>query len=69
MSQFDEAELDRIFKKFDTNADGQLSLTEFCEAMKILGGSDEVSRDIFKTIDIDNDGYIGYGEFLAYSNQ
>ncbi|KAI4320295.1 hypothetical protein MLD38_033791 [Melastoma candidum] len=64
----DKTELDRIFKRFDTDGDGQISSSELGEALKSLGSvtADEVKR-MMAEIDTDGDGFISYQEFLDFA--
>ncbi|XP_076888722.1 polcalcin Syr v 3-like [Bidens hawaiensis] len=63
----DEAQLERIFKRFDTNGDGQISSTELGEALKTLGSvsTEEVQRMMGK-IDTNGDGFISYQEYMDF---
>ncbi|CAH1439605.1 unnamed protein product [Lactuca virosa] len=67
MAEDDQAHLDRIFKRFDTNGDGQISSTELGEALKALGSvsGDEVLR-MMGEIDTDGDGFISYQEYMDF---
>ncbi|KAL7612379.1 polcalcin Syr v 3 [Lactuca sativa] len=69
MAEDDQAHLDRIFKRFDTNGDGQISSTELGEALKALGSvsGDEVLR-MMGEIDTDGDGFISYQEYMDFCN-
>ncbi|WVZ25329.1 hypothetical protein V8G54_003873 [Vigna mungo] len=55
----DEDECARVFKRFDVNGDGKISLSEFAEALKLLGltSQEEVERRM-EEIDTDGDGSI-----------
>ncbi|CAI0440573.1 unnamed protein product [Linum tenue] len=60
----EQADRDRIFKRFDTNGDGKRSTTELGDCLKTLGSltSYEVKR-MMDEIDTDSDDYISYHEF------
>ncbi|KAK9937078.1 hypothetical protein M0R45_013895 [Rubus argutus] len=58
---------ERIFKRFDYNGDGKISLTELADALKALGSSSpEEVRQRMEEIDIDHDGFISLEELLAF---
>ncbi|KAE8668966.1 Polcalcin Bra n 2 [Hibiscus syriacus] len=69
MDDAEKTDLDRIFKRFDTNEDSKISSAELGEALKQLGSvtPDEVTR-MMNEIDTDGDGYISYEEYLAFAN-
>ena len=63
-------ELSQLFKDFDTNLDGQISLEEFEKGFlkyksknKLLNQND--IKHIFDTVDINKNGKIDYSEFIA----
>lgn len=64
----DQADRDRIFKKFDTNGDGKISSAELGESLKALGSvtGEEVKR-MMDEIDTDGDGYISFQEFTDFA--
>ncbi|XP_071735236.1 polcalcin Syr v 3-like [Rutidosis leptorrhynchoides] len=64
-----QANLERIFKKFDINGDGKISSSELGEALKLLGSvsPDEVQR-MMAEIDTDGDGFISYKEYMDFCN-
>lgn len=57
--------LRKVFQKYDTKRDGQLSFEEFKAAMEDAGFTDEDYRKLFDSIDMDGSGKIRYTEFLA----
>ncbi|XP_077241094.1 calcium-binding EF-hand family protein [Tasmannia lanceolata] len=63
----DMAEVERIFKRFDTNGDGKISSTELGDALRTLGSASpaEIQR-MMAEIDTDGDGYIDFKEFTAF---
>ncbi|KAL5054813.1 hypothetical protein RYX36_035495 [Vicia faba] len=63
----DQAEIERVFKRFDVNGDGKISLAEFADALKVLGltSQDEVQRRMSE-IDKDGDGFITLDELAEF---
>ncbi|KAL3618996.1 hypothetical protein CASFOL_037224 [Castilleja foliolosa] len=63
-----EEEIERIFKKFDSNGDGRISPSELGAILNGLGSAtsaDEVAR-IMSELDKDGDGFIDLKEFMAF---
>ncbi len=59
-----------IFKAFDKNSDGKISMTEFKEGYHKYYGtflSENEMQRIFENLDNDDDGYLEYEEFLRAS--
>ena len=61
-------EMDRLFRDFDTNRDGEISEREFLRAMDKLrlDLTDREARKLMRRFDRNNDGRISYGEFIRY---
>ncbi|KAI5591391.1 hypothetical protein POPTR_004G089200v4 [Populus trichocarpa] len=61
-------ELERIFKRFDLNGDGQISAAELGDCVKTLGSvtAEEIKR-MMAEIDTDGDGFISFQEFLDFA--
>ncbi|XP_061899381.1 calcium-binding protein 2-like [Entelurus aequoreus] len=60
-------ELRDAFKEFDSNGDGQISLTELREAMKKLMGEQLTNREIneiLRDADLNGDGLVDFEEFV-----
>ncbi|CAD5173774.1 polcalcin Phl p 7-like [Musa acuminata AAA Group] len=60
-------EMEQVFKRFDTNGDGKISLAELAEVLRTLGSTsaDDVKRTMAE-IDTDGDGNIDFKEFGAF---
>ncbi|XWS36895.1 hypothetical protein CRYUN_Cryun20dG0124800 [Craigia yunnanensis] len=69
MADAEQAERDRIFKRFDANGDGKISATELGDALKTLGSvtGEEITR-MMSEIDTDGDGFISYEEFSDFAS-
>ncbi|KAJ8640341.1 hypothetical protein MRB53_017035 [Persea americana] len=63
----DMADIERIFKRVDTNGDGKISLTELEEVIRNLGSAspDEIQR-LMSEMDTDGDGCIDFKEYTAF---
>ncbi|KAI5104872.1 calcium-binding protein 2-like isoform X3 [Silurus meridionalis] len=60
-------ELKDAFKEFDSNGDGQITVSELREAMKKLLGEQFNSRDIdeiIRDVDLNGDGQVNFEEFV-----
>ncbi|XP_022998716.1 probable calcium-binding protein CML23 [Cucurbita maxima] len=57
-----------VFKKFDKNGDGKISIKELAAALGELGGkiSDDEIRRIMSEIDKDGNGFIDLDEFAEF---
>ncbi|XP_044504406.1 polcalcin Bet v 4-like [Mangifera indica] len=64
----EQADRERIFKRFDLNGDGQISAAELGDCLKALGSvsPDEV-KYMMDEIDTDGDGFISYQEYLDFA--
>ncbi|KAL6181442.1 hypothetical protein ACLB2K_048097 [Fragaria x ananassa] len=61
-------EVRRVFKSFDTNGDGRISVSELGNVLKALGSNvpeDELKR-VMVDLDTDRDGFICIDEFNAF---
>ncbi|KAL9998819.1 putative EF-hand domain-containing protein [Helianthus debilis subsp. tardiflorus] len=64
----DKEEVKKIFNRFDTNGDGQISEDELIDILKSLGSDtshDEVKR-VMAEIDANSDGFISLDEFISF---
>ncbi|KAJ9170359.1 hypothetical protein P3X46_018473 [Hevea brasiliensis] len=64
----DQAERERIFKRFDLNGDGKISAAELGECLKTIGTvtAEDIQR-MMTEIDTDGDGFISYEEFTQFA--
>ncbi|XP_043702478.1 polcalcin Syr v 3 [Telopea speciosissima] len=62
-----QGEMERIFKRFDTNGDGMISSSELGETLKQLGSvtKEDITR-MMAEIDTDGDGFISFKEFTEF---
>ncbi|CAN6545919.1 unnamed protein product [Malus baccata var. baccata] len=64
-----KAGCERVFKRFDYNGDGKISLTELADALKALGSSSpEEVRQRMEEIDKDRDGFISLEELFDFQH-
>ena len=59
----DEKAMRRLFKGYDKDGDGELTLNEMAEAFKSTGLDKDEIREIFREADIDSNGSIDFSEF------
>jgi len=67
-AQLDASQLDGIDKAFnaiDVNHDGELSLEELTEGLKLLGVDPCSASQLADALDVNHDGVIQYSEFVA----
>lgn len=59
-------EMRETFDKFDRNGSGELNLVEYKKAWKFLGkpGTEQEMEEAFKSVDIDNSGFVEWDEFV-----
>merc|ERR1712139_616304 len=62
-------DLNRVFREFDTNRDGEISEREFLRAMDKLrlDLTDKEARRLMRRFDRNNDGRISYREFIRFA--
>jgi calcium-dependent protein kinase len=70
LSKNKKEELAKVFKAFDKNGDGRLSMDEVKQGYldhygKVI--SDDEVEKMFKSVDSDNSGFIDYTEFVVAS--
>jgi len=59
-------EIVEMFEQFDTDRDGTLTAEELRRAFYSLGVKDDhLIKKIFKSLDVDNDGFLSFSEFAA----
>lgn len=64
----DQADRERVFKRFDLNGDGKISAAELADCLKALGSiNDDEVKKMMAEIDTDGDGVISYDEFTAFA--
>ena len=68
MSKTERNNLSKVFKAFDKNGDGKLSMEEVKEGYLEHYGrimSDQEVEAMFQAVDTDNSGFIDYTEFVV----
>ncbi|KAI4357428.1 hypothetical protein L6164_001376 [Bauhinia variegata] len=69
MTDEGKAECERLFKRFDQNGDGKISLSEMAEAFKAFGATastEEVQRRMTE-MDKDGDGFLSFEEVWEFN--
>ncbi|XP_054822138.1 calcium-binding allergen Ole e 8-like [Prosopis cineraria] len=64
----DPEELQRVFKRFDANGDGKISINELDNVLRTLGSGvppEELQR-VMDDLDVDHDGFIDFTEFSQF---
>ncbi|XP_071731288.1 probable calcium-binding protein CML23 [Rutidosis leptorrhynchoides] len=62
------ADIEKVFRKFDVNGDGKISITELRSILGALGTVTPESelKAVMKEIDTDGDGFIDLNEFIQF---
>jgi len=63
MTDKDKAQMNTLFKQFDTNGDGQLGPNEISAMMKQLGLNQNEAKEWMRSVDDNGDGIISVDEF------
>ncbi|XP_059454344.1 probable calcium-binding protein CML27 [Corylus avellana] len=62
-------EVEKVFKRFDANGDGRISVSELGAVLESLGSTfsnEDELRNIMNELDSDHDGFISLPEFAAF---
>ncbi|XP_061354577.1 calmodulin-like protein 30 [Gastrolobium bilobum] len=64
-------EMKQVFNKFDSNKDGKISQQEYKATLKSLGMGNMIHEvpNIFRVVDLDEDGFINFQEFMDAQNK
>ena len=64
----DKEELQKVFKRFDADGDGKISITELDNVLRTLGSGvpPEELRRVMDDLDTDHDGFINLSEFADF---
>ncbi|XP_071732636.1 probable calcium-binding protein CML23 [Rutidosis leptorrhynchoides] len=62
------ADVEKVFRKFDVNGDGKISITELGSILGALGTvtAESELKVVMKEIDTDGDGFIDLNEFIQF---
>ncbi|GKV47100.1 hypothetical protein SLEP1_g54027 [Rubroshorea leprosula] len=64
----EKADRERIFKHWDANGDGKISVAELGDALIVTGSiAPDESKSMMAEIDTDGDGYISYQEYTDFA--
>ncbi|EPS69688.1 hypothetical protein M569_05080, partial [Genlisea aurea] len=64
----EEDELEQVFKKFDADGDGKISVSDLSAILKSLGSTASKcdAASVMSELDVDGDGFIDLKEFKAF---
>lgn len=64
----DTNDVEKVFRKFDANGDGKISISELGSILGALGTvtPEEELKAVMKEIDTDGDGFIDLNEFIEF---
>ncbi|XP_072982625.1 probable calcium-binding protein CML10 [Typha latifolia] len=68
----EEEEMERVFKKFDSNGDGRISRSELAALFESLGHAEATEEEVdrmMREADADGDGYISLEEFVELNTR
>ncbi|KAD2805645.1 hypothetical protein E3N88_39022 [Mikania micrantha] len=64
-------DFEKVFRKFDANGDGKISITELGSILGALGSAtpENELKDVMSEIDTDRDGFIDLEEFIEFQRR